>query len=375
MRSGWNASSPSIFSLMPANRIGLPVTCLADSAAPPRASPSILLRMRPVRPTRSSKLLATGSDCWPVMASTTRMRSVGCSASRSAAISAISGSSICERPAVSTMTRSRKSCRSAASSRRSGDRARLAVADLEHRHADLPAEDAQLLARGGALGVGGDQQRPAALGLVLVGELAGGGRLAGALQADEHPHVAVVAQLQLHRLAAEHGDQLLVHDRDDALVGVERQQRLGADRLLLHPGDQVAGHLEVDVGLEQRDAHLAQGRLDVGLAELAAAAQAVEDVLESIAEALEHGVLSAGRAAAAADGGGPVRGGAGGGRGRRREPAPAPPGRAGVADRARDRPSRRRGCPRPPGDAAAAVPGLRAGGVVGARGGGRGRPA
>jgi hypothetical protein len=73
--------------------------------------------------------------------------------------------------------------------------------------------------------------------------------------------------------------ELLVDDGDDALVGVERQQRLGADRLRLHAGHQVAGDLEVDVGLEQGDAHLAQGGLDVGLGQLAAAAEAVEDVL------------------------------------------------------------------------------------------------
>ena len=37
-----------------AKRIGLPTTSFTDSAAPPRASPSILVRITPSRPTGSS---------------------------------------------------------------------------------------------------------------------------------------------------------------------------------------------------------------------------------------------------------------------------------------------------------------------------------
>ena len=37
--------------------MGLPVTYRAESAAPPRASPSSLVRIRPVTPMRSSKAL------------------------------------------------------------------------------------------------------------------------------------------------------------------------------------------------------------------------------------------------------------------------------------------------------------------------------
>ena len=42
------ARGPSSFSPTPANLIGLPVTWRTDSAAPPRASPSSLVRMTPV---------------------------------------------------------------------------------------------------------------------------------------------------------------------------------------------------------------------------------------------------------------------------------------------------------------------------------------
>ena len=47
MRSGWNASSASVRSPTPQNTIGLPVTVRIDSAAPPRASPSSLVRTMP----------------------------------------------------------------------------------------------------------------------------------------------------------------------------------------------------------------------------------------------------------------------------------------------------------------------------------------
>ena len=48
MRSGWNGSNASGFSPIPINLIGCPVTCRIDSAAPPRASPSIFVSTTPV---------------------------------------------------------------------------------------------------------------------------------------------------------------------------------------------------------------------------------------------------------------------------------------------------------------------------------------
>jgi hypothetical protein len=43
---------------MPRNLMGLPVTALIDSAAPPRASPSSFVMMKPEMPIRSSNVLA-----------------------------------------------------------------------------------------------------------------------------------------------------------------------------------------------------------------------------------------------------------------------------------------------------------------------------
>ena len=71
IRSGWNSSKESGFSPDDMKEIGFPVTCLIESAPPPRASPSILDIMTPSKSTRSAKAFATFTASWPVIASTT----------------------------------------------------------------------------------------------------------------------------------------------------------------------------------------------------------------------------------------------------------------------------------------------------------------
>src|SRR5262245_37689867 len=104
MRSGWNGSNSSSFSPVPANRIGLPTTSFTERAAPPRASPSIFVRITPSRPIARSKASATLTASWPVIASTTSSVSCGPTLSRTRRSSPMSASSICNRPAVSRTT-------------------------------------------------------------------------------------------------------------------------------------------------------------------------------------------------------------------------------------------------------------------------------
>ena len=65
MRSGWNSSSASRCSPVPMNLIGTPVTCLTESAAPPRASPSSLVMMTPSSSSASLNALALLTASWP----------------------------------------------------------------------------------------------------------------------------------------------------------------------------------------------------------------------------------------------------------------------------------------------------------------------
>ncbi len=106
IRSGWKTSSWSSFSPTEMNLIGLPVTALTESAAPPRASPSSLVMITPSKATRSWNAWATLTASWPVIESSTSSTFVGFASARTAASSSISASSTCSRPAVSRITTS-----------------------------------------------------------------------------------------------------------------------------------------------------------------------------------------------------------------------------------------------------------------------------
>src|SRR5919202_165379 len=67
----------SYFSPTPTNFTGCPVTCLIDRAAPPRASPSILVSTTPDMPTRRWNSSAERTASWPVIASATKRISTG----------------------------------------------------------------------------------------------------------------------------------------------------------------------------------------------------------------------------------------------------------------------------------------------------------
>ena len=164
---------------------------------------------------------------------------------------------------------------------------RLAVGD-RHRDLVVGAELLELLHRGRAADVGRDEHRTVAVAPDRERELRRGGRLARALQADEHEHgrrMRLVLDLAL--LTAEQRDQLLVDDLHDLLPGRQRFEHVTADRALADPVDERAGDAEVDVGLEQRHAHLAQADLDVLLGQAAAAGEAPERRGQAVAECFE----------------------------------------------------------------------------------------
>ena len=85
--------------------MGVLVIAFIESAAPPRASPSSLLRMIPVVLTASWKCFATLTASCPNAASATSNISSGFTAAFSCLISSIKSVSICRRPAVSKIIR------------------------------------------------------------------------------------------------------------------------------------------------------------------------------------------------------------------------------------------------------------------------------
>ena len=87
---------------------------------------------------------------------------------------------------------------------------------------------------------------------------------------------------------AEQVGHLVQDDLDDHLPGRQRLHDVGADGLLANLGDELLDDLVVHVGLEQRHANLAHGRVDIGLGEAALAGQIREDRLETVGEVVEH---------------------------------------------------------------------------------------
>ena len=139
------------------------------------------------------------------------------------------------------------------------------------RHADLLADDLELIDGGRSLQVGGDEHRLDALLLQHLREFAAGRRLAASLQTAHHQDRDPVP-LDVQRMVdrAHQVDELVVDDADDLLARLERLQHLFADRLFGNPRDELLGDFIVDVGLEQGLTDLAQTVADIRIGQTAA---------------------------------------------------------------------------------------------------------
>src|SRR6185312_15388777 len=178
------------------------------------------------------------------------------------------------------------------------DLGRRRVLHREHRHAELPAEHLELLDGGGTVDVGGHHHRPLLVPLEPARQLADRGRLARALEADHHDRGrALLGPVEVGVDRPHQVDQLLLTDAHEVLLGRRRQGAVAglgaqlhrlADRLFLHAIEERLGDLELDVGFEQRHAHVAQRVLDVVRRQLGDAGQASFGVAEPARECFEH---------------------------------------------------------------------------------------
>ena len=150
-------------------------------------------------------------------------------------------------------------------------------------YVDLLAEGDELLDGGRALHVGGHEQGAVALLLEEGGQLGGSGRLAGALEAGHHDDRRRGARGgEVLLRAAEDGGELFLNDVDDGLGRRHAFEGAWFEGARLHLGDELADDLEVDVGFEQRDAHLAQRLVDILLAEPPAPSQLLKDAAKFV---------------------------------------------------------------------------------------------
>ena len=101
--------------------------------------------------------------------------------------------------------------------------------------------------------------------------------------------MTVFPSVELGGLAAQQLGQLVVDDLHHLLAGRQALEDVLAERALADARDEVADDVEVDVGLEQREADLAHRARDRLVVELAALAQIAESSAEALGEGVEHG--------------------------------------------------------------------------------------
>ncbi len=161
------------------------------------------------------------------------------------------------------------------------------------------AQHLELLDGGRAVDVGGHQQGAPLLLFEVAGQLGGAGGLAGALEADHHHRRGALAgepQRRVHRphemgqLGLTDLDEVLFRTRLDlATLGAGTEAHFLAERLGLDALQEGARDLELDVRLQQGEAHVAEGLVDVLFRQLGDPGEAVTGCTESLAKGLQHG--------------------------------------------------------------------------------------
>ena len=182
---------------------------------------------------------------------------------------------------------------------RSADVDRALARDAEDRDLELGAEDLELLDGGGALHVGGDEQRLLLLFFEVARELGARRRFAGALEPDHHdPGRAALRERDGLAVVGHHLFELVVADLDEEVAGGDVARLAGLlhsalqrlpDRLLLDAGEEGFDDADLDVRFEQAQADLAQGGVDVAVGELGEPGEAIAGLAKAFGERVEHG--------------------------------------------------------------------------------------
>ena len=206
----------------------------------------------------------------------------------------ISSSSTCRRPAVSTISTSRP-LGLRLPERPLGDVDRVALGPLLDRRSRRRARPASRAARrrpGAACRRrrGRPSCRPSPSSLR---ELRAGGRLARALQArpsgSRSVPVGAKASSRPAPPISSASSSLTIFTT--CWPGSRRSSTPAPRQRSLTCGGELLDDLEVDVGLEQREADLAHRLVDVGLGQLSARADVGERRLEAVGELVEHAAM------------------------------------------------------------------------------------
>ena len=155
-RSGWNGSSASVFSPTPTKAMGRPVTWRTESAAPPRESPSILVRITRVDADRLVEALGDGDRVLPGHRVDDQQHVVGRDLAPDR-LQLVQHRLVDVEPAGGVEDERREAARRRLLAGRAADLERRLAGVADDRHVELRAERAELVHRGGPVGVGGGQ--------------------------------------------------------------------------------------------------------------------------------------------------------------------------------------------------------------------------
>ncbi len=159
---------------------------------------------------------------------------------------------------------------------------------------DLAGKRFQLQDRRGTMHVDADEHD--ALLVLLhdaLGKFCRRSRLAGALQAgEEYDHRRLRFEVERCVIAAEYRDELVVDDLDQRLPRCEAPGNLFAERSFPDALDERLDDGQRHIGFEQREPHLPQRILDIGLGEPPLAAEAARGIGQPPSEILKHGAQS-----------------------------------------------------------------------------------
>jgi hypothetical protein len=166
---------------------------------------------------------------------------------------------------------------------------------LAHRVMDAHAgprllpDDGQLLNGRRPLDVSGHEQGVLPLLREPLRQFSRGGRLAGALQAQQEDDPRpLVRRLQPALGIAEQGHHFVADDLHDLLRRRQALQHILSHRAVADTIHERLDDLEVDVGFEQRQPDLAERRLDVLGGQPRFAPEALENVLKTVTKRIKH---------------------------------------------------------------------------------------
>ena len=170
---------------------------------------------------------------------------------------------------------------------------RIGGAHFKYRHPCTLPNHLQLRDSGRSVNVARHQQRTVALAFEHAGQLRRMSGFTGTLQTAHHHRAGrMVGGGEADGLTAHKAGQLFVDDLDDHLGRRQAFHHLSAHRACGDCGGEILRHLVVDIRLQQRQAHLAHGLLDIGFGQLAFGTQPLKGCGEFVGKSFKGHVYS-----------------------------------------------------------------------------------